>query len=293
MNKSAIKSIIGIILAILVGVGLAIAGSQSSAQIGGIPIFALGIIVVYLIQWVAFIFSYIKKTEKFYDLTGSFTYISISFFLILAIPDIDGRAVLLFVMVIIWATRLGTFLFNRVMQAGKDDRFDAIKVDFFRLLLTWTLQGLWVSFTASAAWAAIATTNRKELGIIAVIGFIIWAIGTIFELLADAQKSEFKAKPENDGKFIRSGLWALSRHPNYFGEIIIWIGVAVVAIPVLSGWALLTLISPLWVIVQLTLISGIPMLEKKADKRWGGQEDYERYKKNTPVLIPRFPTWKK
>ena len=293
MNKSAIKSIIGIILSILVGVGLAIAGSQSSAQIGGIPIFALGIIVVYLIQWVAFIFSYIKKTEKFYDLTGSFTYISISFFLILAIPDIDGRAVLLFVMVIIWATRLGTFLFNRVMQAGKDDRFDAIKVDFFRLLLTWTLQGLWVSFTASAAWAAIATTNRKELGIIAVIGFIIWAIGTIFELLADAQKSEFKAKPENDGKFIRSGLWALSRHPNYFGEIIIWIGVAVVAIPVLSGWALLTLISPLWVIVQLTLISGIPMLEKKADKRWGGQEDYERYKKNTPVLIPRFPTWKK
>ena len=293
MNKSAIKSIIGIILSILVGVGLAIAGSQGSARIGGIPIFALGIIAVYLIQWIAFIFSYINKTEKFYDLTGSFTYISISFFLILAIPDIDGRAVLLFAMVIIWATRLGTFLFNRVMQAGKDDRFDEIKVNFFRLLLTWTLQGLWVSFTASAAWAAIATTNRKELGIIAVIGFVIWAIGTIFELLADAQKSEFKAKPENDGKFIQSGLWALSRHPNYFGEIIIWVGVAVVAIPVLSGWALLTLISPLWVIVQLTLISGIPMLEKKADKRWGGQEDYERYKKNTPILIPKLPSGKK
>jgi len=293
MNKSAIKSIIGIILSILVGVGLAIAGSQGSARIGGIPIFALGIIAVYLIQWIAFIFSYINKTEKFYDLTGSFTYISISFFLILAIPDIDGRAVLLFAMVIIWATRLGTFLFNRVMQAGKDDRFDEIKVNFFRLLLTWTLQGLWVSFTASAAWAAIATTNRKELGIIAVIGFVIWAIGTIFELLADAQKSEFKAKPENDGKFIQSGLWALSRHPNYFGEIIIWVGVAVVAIPVLSGWALLTLISPLWVIAQLTLISGIPMLEKKADKRWGGQEDYERYKKNTPILIPKLPSGKK
>ena len=293
MNNSAMKSLIGIILAILVGVGLAVAGSQGSARIGNIPIFALAIIAAFLIQWIAFIFSYINKTEKFYDLTGSFTYIAISLFLVLAIPNLDGRALLLFAMVIIWATRLGTFLFNRVMQAGKDDRFDEIKVDFFRLLLTWTLQGLWVSFTASAAWAAIATINRNELGVLAIIGFIIWAIGYVFELLADAQKSEFKAKPENEGKFIQSGLWSLSRHPNYFGEIIIWIGVAVVALPVLSGWALFTFISPLWVVAQLTLISGIPMLEKKADKRWGGQEDYEQYKMNTPVLIPRVHFGKK
>lgn len=292
MNKSDIRSLIGIILAILIGIGLAFAGSQGSAQLGGIPIFALAIIFAYLIQWIAFIFSYINKTEKFYDLTGSLTYISISLLLMLFIPHLDGRAVLLFAMVIIWATRLGTFLFNRVMQAGKDDRFDDIKVNFFRLLLTWTLQGLWVSFTASAAWAAITTTNRKELGIIAVVGFIIWAFGYIFELLADAQKSEFKANPENEGKFIQSGLWSLSRHPNYFGEIVIWIGVAIVALPVLKGWAILTLISPLWVIVQLTLISGVPMLEKKADKRWGGQENYEQYKKNTPVLIPKLPSGK-
>jgi len=293
MNNSAMKSLIGIILAILVGMGLAVAGSQGSARIGNTPIFVLAIIAAFLIQWIAFIFSYINKTEKFYDLTGSFTYIAISLFLVLAIPQLNVRAVLLFAMVIIWATRLGTFLFNRVMQAGKDDRFDEIKVDFFRLLLTWTLQGLWVSFTASAAWAAITATSRVELGVFAIIGFIIWAFGYIFELLADAQKSEFKANPENKGKFIQSGLWSLSRHPNYFGEIIIWIGVAVVAFPVLSGWALLALISPLWVVAQLTLISGIPMLEKKADKRWGGQEDYEQYKMNTPVLIPRVHFGKK
>jgi len=292
MNQSTINSIIGIILAILVGMGLGFAGSQGSAQLWGVPIFALAILFAYLIQWIAFIFSYINKTEKFYDLTGSLTYISISLFLILTTPKLDKLAVLLFTMVIIWATRLGTFLFNRVMQAGKDDRFDDIKVDFFRLLMTWTLQGLWVSFTAAAAWAAISTTNRKELGVFAVVGFIIWVLGYIFELLSDAQKSEFKANPENKGKFIQSGLWALSRHPNYFGEIIIWIGVAIVAFPVLKGWALLTLISPLWVIAQLTLISGIPMLEKKADKRWGGQEDYENYKKSTPVLIPKLPSGK-
>ena len=129
MNKSAINSIIGIILAILVGVGLGFAGSQGSAVLWGVPIFALAIIFAYLIQWIAFIFSYINKTEKFYDLTGSLTYISISLFLLLTTPNLDKLAVLLFTMVIIWATRLGTFLFNRVMQAGKDDRFDDIKVD--------------------------------------------------------------------------------------------------------------------------------------------------------------------
>jgi steroid 5-alpha reductase family enzyme len=192
-------------------------------------------------------------------------------------------------MIIIWATRLGTFLFNRVQQSGKDDRFDEIKVSFSRFLLTWTLQGLWVTFTAAAAWAGITASVEKPLGWIALIGFIVWALGYFVELLADVQKSVFKANSDNKGKFINTGLWAWSRHPNYFGEIVLWIGVAIVALPVLRGWALLTLISPVWVILQLMVISGVPMLEKKADKRWGGQEDYETYKKNTPVLIPRPP----
>ena len=151
------------------------------------------------------------------------------------------------------------------------------------------LQGLWVTFTAAAAWGVITSSVRKDLGWLAVIGLLVWAIGFFFELVSDAQKSQFKANPENEGKFIKEGLWAWSRHPNYFGEIVIWIGVALIALPVLKGWSLLTLISPVWVIIQLTVISGIPMLEKKADKRWGGQEDYERYKKNTPILIPRPP----
>ncbi|MGD8865403.1 MAG: DUF1295 domain-containing protein, partial [Anaerolineales bacterium] len=106
---------------------------------------------------------------------------------------------------------------------------------------------------------------------------------------ADAQKSRFKADPNNEGDFISSGLWAWSRHPNYFGEIMLWIGVALIAAPVLRGWQWVTMISPVFVTLLITQVSGVPMLEKRADETWGGQEDYEQYKKNTPVLIPRPP----
>jgi len=289
MNKSNLTPHIGTILATLVGAGVALAGSQGGVQLRGIPILLLAVGGVYLIQWIAFIIAFKLKSEKFYDLIGSLTYISITTLAVIAVPEIDNRTVLLLVLVVIWATRLGTFLFNRVMGQGKDDRFDEIKVDFSRFLMTWTLQGLWVTLTAAAALGAITSSVRKDLGWFALIGFVIWALGYFFELLSDVQKSQFKANPENEGKFIQNGLWAWSRHPNYFGEIIIWIGIALIALPVLKGWALVTLISPVWVVFQLTVISGIPMLEKKADNRWGGQEDYETYKKKTPVLIPRPP----
>ncbi|MDY6866974.1 MAG: DUF1295 domain-containing protein [Chloroflexota bacterium] len=289
INGSTIKSIIGVIIAILLAGSIALAGSQGGHEVFGIPIFILGVGAAFLIQWGAFIIAYLRKSERFYDLTGSLTYITITTLSVLAIPEIDDRAVLLLVLVVVWATRLGTFLFTRVYKQGKDDRFDEIKLSFTRFLLTWTLQGLWITFTAATALVAITTTTRRELGWPALIGVIIWAFRFFFELIADVQKSQFKANPESKGKFIHTGLWAWSRHPNYFGEIVIWIGVAVIALPVLRGWALLALISPVWVIIQLTVISGIPMLENKADKRWGGQEDYETYKRNTPVLIPRSP----
>ena len=288
--KKSIANIIGIILAIAVGIGVAFAGSQGSVRVWGLPLFMLIIIAAYAIQWIVFIIAYLQKSERFFDLTGSLTYITLATAAVLLIPNIDRRAVLLLVVVVIWATRLGTFLFGRVLKQGKDDRFDAIKVSFTSFLFTWTLQGLWVTFTAAAAFAAITSANQRELGWPALVGFLVWAFGYFFELVADSQKNAFRGNPDNKDAFISSGIWAWSRHPNYFGEIVLWLGVAIIALPVLRGWALVTLISPLWVIIQLTLISGVPMLEKKADQKWGGQEDYEAYKANTPVLIPRPPS---
>ncbi len=180
-------------------------------------------------------------------------------------------------------------MFRRIQKSGKDERFDEIKPSFFRFLNAWTIQGLWVTFTASAALAAITTTVRKDLGWFALVGLLVWVFGFVFEVVADAQKSRFKADPANQGRFISTGLWAWSRHPNYFGEIMLWIGVAIIALPVLRGWQWVTMISPIFVTVLLTQVSGVPMLEKRADETWGGQEDYENYKQNTPVLIPRPP----
>jgi steroid 5-alpha reductase family enzyme len=160
-------------------------------------------------------------------------------------------------------------------------------------LLTWTLQGLWVTFSTAAALAAITTEARVELGIFALVGFVVWLLGFGIEVIADQQKSKFKAGHENANKFINTGLWSWSRHPNYFGEIVLWIGVAIIALPVLSGWQYLTLISPVFIYLLLTRISGIPMLEKRADEKWGGESEYEGYKARTSVLIPLPPSDKK
>ena len=287
MNKADRNALFSLPVIILLGTGIAFAGSYKGAEVNGIPVFALAVGLAFLVQWLVFIPAYLLQSEKFFDITGSLTYISVTVIAAFLSPEIDGRSILLLVLVVIWAGRLGLFLFRRVHKAGKDGRFDEIKKSFFRFLMTWTLQGLWVTFTVSAALAAITSSLRKELGLLALIGSLIWLFGFAFEVIADSQKNRFREDPANKGKYIQSGLWANSRHPNYFGEIVLWIGIAIIAIPVLQGWQWVTVISPLFVTILLTRISGIPMLEKRADEKWGGQEDYEAYKKQTPVLIPK------
>ena len=267
MKKADRNSLLAVILSILVGAGVAWAGSQGGGTVMGIPVFALVVGMAFVIQWLVFIPSYLLQNESFDDLTGSVTYISVIVVAVLLSPEVDGRSILLLGLVIIWAVRLGTFLFRRIRKAGKDARFDELKTSFFRFLLTWTLQGLWVSLTLSAALAAITTTTRKGLDIFALIGFLVWALGFAFEVVADTQKSRFRADTANKGKFIQTGVWAWSRHPNYFGEIVLWIGVAIITLPVLRGWQWVTLISPVFVTLLLTRVSGFPLLEKRSDEK--------------------------
>ena len=291
MKKTSITSFVIFLVIVLIGFLVALAGSQNGATLGGAPVFAIAVALAFLIQWLVFIPSYIFQTEKFFDLTGSLTYITVTGLAVCysrySVP-LDARSILLAALVIVWALRLGSFLFSRIQKAGKDDRFDELKPNFFRFLNVWTIQGLWVTFTAAAAWVAIANTSRRELDVFAIVGLLVWLLGFAFEVIADSQKSRFNADPANKGKFIRTGLWSRSRHPNYFGEIVLWIGVTIITIPVLQGWQWVAMISPVFVAILLTRISGIPLLQKKADAKWGGQADYEEYKKNTPVLIPRF-----
>ena len=284
-NQQVIKSLL---IAPIIAALVAFAGSQTGQTYQGFPIFALGVGLAFLINWLVFIPANIFQTEKFFDLTGSITYILVTLLAFKLSDNIDNRSMLLAGLVIIWAVRLGSFLFNRILQDGKDDRFDKIKPNFLRFLNVWTLQAIWVTLTAAAAIIGITATVRKELGIFAIVGLVIWLIGFLFEVVADSQKRQFRKNPANKGKFIQSGLWAKSRHPNYFGEITLWLGVFIIAIPVLQGWQWVAIFSPLFVYLLLTKISGVPGLEAKANKKWGGQADYEAYKKNTPVLIPKL-----
>ncbi len=290
MTEKDFKTLGAIFIIIIFATCLAFAGSQGGVTVfSGIPLFALSIAITFIIQWIAFIPAFVFRTEKFYDLMGSITYCTVIILSIILNPKIDLRSILLLILVLIWAIRLGTFLFCRIMREGEDTRFKEIKKSASSFLLTWTLQGLWVSFTLATALAAITVEQREEIGVSGLIGLLVWIVGFGFEAISDYQKSKFRSIPENKGKFINTGFWSISRHPNYFGEIVIWIGIAIIALPTLQGWRWLTLISPIFVTLLLTRVSGIPILENRADEKWGGQEDYEEYKKNTPVLIPKPP----
>ena len=198
----------------------------------------------------------------------------------------DLRSLILTILVVIWALRLGSFLFRRILQDGKDSRFDEIKPNKWRFIVAWTIQGAWVFITTSCALAAITGSPSAPMTMLSWVGVGVWLVGFAIEAVADHQKSAFKKAPENADKFIQQGLWKVSRHPNYFGEIMLWIGICLIAAPVLSGWQWVTLISPIFVTLLLTRVSGIPMLEAKSDKRWGEDPDYQAYKQCTPVLIP-------
>jgi len=289
MNNENLRYYGGILIILLLGLGVALAGSQGGYQVGGLPIYALGVGLAFLIQWIVFVPAYLNKTEKFFDLTGSITYISVMIFALILSPERDLRSWLLFGMVAVWALRLGIFLFSRIQKAGEDRRFREIKKSFPRFLQTWTIQGLWVTFSLAAALVVLTSNKRVGLDIYLVIGLLVWLLGFGIEVIADRQKNQFRQDPENEGKFIQSGLWAWSRHPNYFGEIVLWVGVLIISLPVLVGWQWVALISPIFITLLLTRVSGVPMLEKRADEKWGGQADYEAYKKGTSVLVPLPP----
>jgi steroid 5-alpha reductase family enzyme len=274
---------------IAIAAAVAWAGSQGSARVGQVPMFAVAVVLAFLVQIAAFVPAYLMQTERFYDLTGSLTYVVVTVLTALLSRPLDARSLLLAALVIVWAARLGFFLFRRVLKAGKDSRFDEIKTSFVKYLNAWTIQGLWITLTAGAALAGISSTTRVPLDAWAAVGLAVWLAGFAIESVADAQKNQFRADPANKGRFIHAGLWSWSRHPNYFGEITLWTGVALIALPALRGWQLATLVSPLFVFLLITRVSGVPILERQADERWGGQQDYEEYKSRTSVLVPLPP----
>ncbi|MEN7341363.1 MAG: DUF1295 domain-containing protein [Pseudomonadota bacterium] len=281
--------LVAIVISVAIGAGVAAAGSDGSVAFAGFPLFALCGALAFLINWLVFLPSAAARTEKFYDLTGGLTYLSVTAFAVYAAGTLDLRGQIVAALVIVWAVRLASFLFVRISKDGKDGRFDDIKTRPLRFLMAWTLQGLWVLLTAACALAIITSARKVPMELIGWLGLGVWVVGFLIEAISDHQKSKFKADPGNEGKFITTGLWSWSRHPNYFGEITLWTGVAIMALPVLSGWQWVTLISPVFVTFLLTKVSGIPLLEQRAEARWGEDPEFRRYTDSTSVLIPLPP----
>ena len=265
--------------------------SFNSIELSGANLVSHLLVMTFVIQWIAYIPAFLFETEKFYDLTGSLTYIAIISFALYAsnsFQNLQFGNLIIGIAIFLWAARLGTFLFMRIQKDGKDGRFNSVKISFSQFFIWWTLQGMWVFICSSAALVAMASPTGVIVNNIFIIGLILFIVGFVIEVIADNQKSAFRAKQENRGSFINQGLWARSRHPNYFGEITLWTGITVMGISSFSGMNYLALFSPIFTYLLLNYVSGVRILEARGHKKWGHLEEYNAYKKSTPKMIPKI-----
>ena len=277
------KSFLNILFA-----AIAFSFTMTIAYLAKSDIVMQAVMLAFLIQWVAYIPAYIFQTEKFYDLTGSLSYLTVIWFVFFSSNNLSGlniQNLIVVTLISIWAIRLGTFLFGRIHKDGEDKRFRTIKTSASQFFMTWTLQGMWVSICTMCAITAISSSHGIIANALFYLGLAFFIVGFAIEVVSDQQKSAFRAVPENKEKFITSGLWSKSQHPNYFGEILLWSAIALLSISSLNGTQYLTLISPIFTYVLLVYISGVRMLDDMGNKKWGHLEEYKEYKRNTPTLF--------
>lgn len=279
-----------VITNILISV-LSFAFSYGIAHLTGSIIVKNAVFLAYVIHWIAYIPAYIFQTEKFYDLTGSVTYLSVVWFVFLSTYQsisLNFGNLILVLLISIWTIRLGLFLFMRIHKAGEDKRFRTIKTSASQFFMTFTLSGLWVTLCSMCALVAISSPEGLVMNALTYVGIILFIIGFGIEIVADNQKTAFRSIEANKDSFITSGLWSKSRHPNYFGEVLLWFAIAVISYSSLEGLQLITLISPVFTYILLVYVSGVRMLEDMNDKKWADDEQYKSYKKNTPMLFPKL-----
>uniref|UniRef100_W5MBD3 Si:ch211-210c8.6 n=2 Tax=Lepisosteus oculatus TaxID=7918 RepID=W5MBD3_LEPOC len=241
------------------------------------------------IQWSCWAVSAVFKSEKIYDLAGTGSFILLTHLSRRWGGHSYTRQTVHGWLVTAWGLRLGTFLFLRMMAAGQDRRFNNIRDRPGVFWFYWTMQGVWV-FTTLLPTVILNTERRNPpLGFRDYLGWALWGVGFLMEAIADQQKWNFRRDPDNAGKFIRHGLWAYSRHPNYVGEIMQWAGLFISASSVMQGTQYLTVTSPLILWFLIRYLSGVPPLEEYALKKWGADPQYQKYVKDTPVF---WPFWK-
>lgn len=235
-----------------------------------------------------FAFAAARKTDVVTDLSYSLT-----FALLAVVLPFTGAfklvQLVVSLLVLLWAVRLGAYLFRRILRMKVDHRFDGMRERPLRFARFWLLQAISVAVVMLPVSYLLDRGRPPAFGTWAIIGTFVWLIGLLIEAAADAQKAAFKAKDENRDRFLATGLWRYSRHPNYFGEMLVWWGLLVYAVPVLHGAAFAVALGPLFITLLLLFVSGIPPLERSADEKYGSNPAYLEYKRQTSILVPLPP----
>lgn len=243
--------------------------------------YIITLLISFTIQIIFFLIAFSFKTDKFTDFAYSITFMIITIYLLIS-NQITLLKIIISTLIILWAIRLLTYLVIRIKNIKKDKRFDKMRNSFIKFGSFWFLQAITVWIILLPSIYLLSKNAITKINLISIIGIIIWLIGFLFETIADYQKYIFKKT--NKG-IIKNGLWKYSRHPNYFGEILVWIGIFTITIPYQNNFSYLTIISPIFIIFLLVFVSGIPLLEKKQVNN----PEYQKYKSKTSMLIPWIP----
>jgi len=248
----------------------------------------ISLILIFSIQNFFSIFSVIFKTDLFFDFVGSGTFFLVVFWSMISSPNIDSNKIIISLLILIWSLRLGYFLTSRRVSRGKDKRLMKIFNNHGGTFMAWNVQGFWIFCCLLSSLNSIYSENIFKFGLLQWSGLLIWIIGFLIEVISDQQKKVFNKKNTDKSRFISSGLWSISRHPNYLGEIILWLGIFIISFAYLGNWSYLSVISPISIIIILRFVSGVPQLEKNAIKKWGDNKEYKKYIDETPILFPKI-----
>ncbi len=238
--------------------------------------FLLSAIIIFGLQIFGFMFAYILRSDKLTDLFYSISFVLATTTLVIVQGGYSFPVLILWLIIFLWGIRLGTYLFVRIIKIRRDKRFDGIRESFVKFGAFWLFQGFAVWIIMIPVVLFIERPLKPDIWMLA--GGLVWLAGLIIETIADYQKFTFKNK--NPDKWIESGLWKYSRHPNYFGESLCWWGVFIYC------GKLIGMVSPLFITFLLLYVSGIPTIEKRHDEKYGDNKKYQKYKKRTSKFIP-------
>lgn len=240
----------------------------------------------YMNVW--FIFSILKKRNDVADVAWGLGFVLLAWVSFALNQSASVLSLFVSVMVTIWGVRLSLHIWNRNKGKGEDYRYQKWRNEWGKWFYirsyfqVYILQGV-LLFIIALPFLLINQSSANGFGIVAAAGFVVWLVGFFFEVVGDWQLSNFLKKPENKGKLIMNGLWAYTRHPNYFGEVTCWWGIWIMSLSICYGfWGVF---GPLTITFLILKVSGVPLLEQKMSQH----PDFESYSKRVSVFFPLPP----